>query len=50
MMMMIWTAPKGMLSKEVVYLSKPRPERMSGPKVLVTAAPTFRSRDMPTQM
>lgn len=37
-----WTAPKGMLSSEVVYLSKLRPRRIRGPKTLETAAPTFK--------
>ena len=46
---MNWTAPKGMLRREVMYLLNPRPERIRGPKVFVTEAPTLRRRDIEIQ-
>ena len=43
------TKPKGMLSSDVVYLSKLRPLMMSGPKVLVTEAPALTNSESATQ-
>jgi hypothetical protein len=45
-MQMNWSAPNGMLSSAVTYLSKPKFAMSVGPKALVTAAPMLRSRVM----
>jgi len=48
-MMMNCSNPKGIFNKDVKYLLKPSPFRIRGPKVFVTEAPTFNSKESPTQ-